>query len=60
MKRNTVHKLAKQFGYDLRRHSKHLVWRHCQTGAVVTTAATPSDWRALKNIQKQFAYGAAQ
>ena len=60
MKTNDVHRLAKQFGYELRRQSKHLIWTHSTTGAVVTTARTPSDWRALRNITKNFAYGAAQ
>lgn len=58
MKNQAVYRLAKQFGYELRRKSKHLIWQHCQTGAVVTTSATPSDSRALRNIQRDFAYGA--
>jgi len=60
MPRQHVKQLAKQFGYELRRQSKHLIWHHPITGAVVTTAKSPSDWRALRNIQRDFAYGAAQ
>ena len=58
MKKNTIHRLANQFGYELRRQSNHLIWKHQMTGAVVTTSKTPSDWRALRNIEKQFAHGA--
>lgn len=58
MKRNDIHRLAMQFDYELRRQSKHLIWQHVQTGAVVTTSKSPSDWRALRNIQRDFAYGA--
>jgi hypothetical protein len=58
MKTNPVHRLAKQFGYELRRQSKHLIWQHCQTGAIVTTSKSPSDYRAIRNIEKDFAYGA--
>jgi predicted RNA binding protein YcfA (HicA-like mRNA interferase family) len=56
--KRAIHRLAKEFGYELRRQSKHLIWKHIHTGAVVTTAASPSDWRALRNIEKQFAHGA--
>jgi len=59
MKSNAIYRLAKQFGYELRRQSKHLIWKHQITGAVVTTAKTPSDWRALHKIEKHFAHGAA-
>jgi hypothetical protein len=38
--------------FTLKRSSgKHLVWHHF-SGATVTTAKTPSDHRALKNIQR--------
>ena len=60
MKPKEISRLAEQFGYQLRRQSKHLIWQHQITGAVVTTSATPSDQRALRNIAKNFAYGAAQ
>jgi len=58
MKQRQIYQLAKEFGYELRRQSKHLIWQHCQTGAIVTTALTPSDYRALCNIKRDFAYGA--
>jgi hypothetical protein len=58
MKKNSVQRLAKKFGYELRRQSKHLIWQHQTTGAVVTTSKTPSDWRALRSIEKNFAHGA--
>lgn len=58
MKRNDVYRLAKQFGYELRRQSKHLIWQHTKTGALVTTSLTPSDQRAIRSIQRDFAYGA--
>jgi predicted RNA binding protein YcfA (HicA-like mRNA interferase family) len=58
MKRNPIYRLAKQFHYELRRQSSHLIWVHQTTGAVVTTSKTPSDWRALRNIEKHFAHGA--
>jgi hypothetical protein len=54
-----IGRLAERFGFELRRQSKHLVWHHPITGAVVTTSRTPSDQRALRNIAKNFAYGAA-
>lgn len=55
MNHQAVKRLAEQFGFELRRQSKHLIWVHSTTGAVVTTARTPSDWRALRNIAKDFA-----
>jgi hypothetical protein len=58
MPRQHVKQLAKQFGYELIRQSKHLIWQHCQTGAIVTTSKSPSDYRAIRNIEKDFAYGA--
>ena len=58
MKRNPIYQLAKRFGYELKRQSSHLIWQHQITRAVVTTAKTPSDWRALRNIEKHFAHGA--
>ena len=60
MKSKDISRLAAQFGYELRRQSKHLIWQHQITGAVVTTSRTPSDWRVLRNITQDFAYGAAQ
>lgn len=59
MKHKDITRLAAEFGFELRRQAKHLIWQHPITGAVVTTSRTPSDWRALRNIAKDFAYGAA-
>lgn len=45
--------LMKSHGFELERKSKHLVWRHYQTGAMVTTSATTSDEkRFLKNVER--------
>ena len=37
--------------FSLIREKKHRVWKH-HTGAIITTAKTVSDQRALKNIKR--------
>jgi hypothetical protein len=47
MKPSEVTRSAMALGYTLLRQRKHLVWQHQQTGAVVVTASSPSDRRAI-------------
>ena len=49
-----ISELAASYGYELIRRSRHLIWKHRITGRVVTTSRTPSDHRALKNIESYF------
>jgi hypothetical protein len=48
-----VLRLAELHGYALIRSRRHLVFRH-PTGATVVTASSPSDRRALRNIEARF------
>jgi len=50
----SISELAASYGYELVRRSRHLIWQHRITGRLVTTARTPSDHRALKNIEGYF------
>jgi hypothetical protein len=45
-------KLMAENNYELVRSKKHLIWKHKILGGIITTPKTPSDWRALKNIQR--------
>jgi predicted RNA binding protein YcfA (HicA-like mRNA interferase family) len=45
--------MAHGYGFELARQKRHLVFKH-PTGPVVVTAQSPSDHRALKNIDKEF------
>ena len=47
-KRKLVYELARKYGYKLIRSKKHLIWQHSITGAIVTTAKSASDHRAMK------------
>jgi hypothetical protein len=47
MKPSTVTRAAVALGYTLLRQKRHLIWQHQQTGAVVVTASTPGDRRAV-------------
>ena len=47
-----IKKLMKENNYELVRAKKHLIWKHKVFGGMITTPKTPSDWRALKNIQR--------
>jgi hypothetical protein len=40
---------VKKMGKEIK---KHLIWKHKVFGGMITTPKTPSDWRALKNIQR--------
>lgn len=46
-----VRELMEDAGFVLVREAKHLVWKRGQT--MIVTSRAPSDYRALKNIQKQ-------
>ena len=39
------------YGFALKRSNKHRVWQHA-SGAIVTTGSTCSDWRAVRNIER--------
>lgn len=45
--------VAEAAGFQLVRSKRHLIWRH-PSGAQVTTAATPSDHRALQQARSLF------
>ena len=45
-------KLMKKNDFVVTRMNKHIVWKHKETGAIVTTSKTPSCKFALKNIMK--------
>ena len=47
-----IKKLMKENDYELVRSKKHLIWKHKIFGGMITTPKTPSDWRALKNVQR--------
>ncbi len=52
MSKNQLKDLMKINQFTLKRSTgKHLIWKHFG-GATVTTAKTPSDHRALKNIER--------
>ena len=44
-------KLAKKYGFFLKRRSKHCIWEHPDTGARIVTGFSPSDQRSLKNFE---------
>lgn len=41
-------------GWYIKRNGNHLIWAHPQCKQCVTTAATPSDHRAMKNADRYF------
>lgn len=57
MKKTSITDAANAFGYVLLRQTNHLIWKHPETGAVVVTAKSASDHRALKNVQRYFLRG---
>lgn len=57
-KRTPFHALARKYGYELKRQTNHLIWRHCITGRLVVTPKSTSDWRAAKNAERTFRSGA--
>ena len=51
--RTAITKLAAEYGFALKRHSKHMVWAN-SNGITVSTSATPSDTYALAQCRRQF------
>ncbi len=51
--RNAVTKLATEYGFALKRHSKHMVWSNPK-GITVLTSSSPSDEYALAQCRRQF------
>ncbi len=44
--------VARKAGWSVhQRHGGHLCWRPPGRGAMVFSAATPSDWRSLANVR---------
>lgn len=52
MRQQDVKKLVQGYGFKLIRQKKHFIWKH-PSGLVLTTAQSPSDRRALSNIDKR-------
>lgn len=50
-RRDPIAPIMARYGFAEKRSGKHRIWKH-PSGAVVTTAATPSDRRALANIER--------
>ena len=46
-------KMMQSNDFVLVRQKRHLVWEHSITKRKVVTSATPSDWRTLKNTQRE-------
>jgi predicted RNA binding protein YcfA (HicA-like mRNA interferase family) len=60
MAKNQLRDLMKVHQFTLKRSKgKHLIWKHFD-GATVTTAKTPSDHRALKNIERDIRHALDQ
>lgn len=51
MARDIIAPIMASYGFALKRSNKHRVWQHV-TGAIVTTSATCSDWRAARNVER--------
>ena len=45
-------KLMKKNDFEVIRNKKHIVWKHKENGALVTTSSTPSNKNAIKMIMK--------
>jgi hypothetical protein len=58
MKKTDIAAAAIELGYQLQRCANHYVWKHAITGAVVVTAKSASDHRALKNAKRYLMRGA--
>lgn len=54
-----VEGMAGRYGFRLHRQGKHLVFRDAR-GQQVVVARSPSDQRALQNIEAQFRRAAAR
>jgi hypothetical protein len=50
--RSELLELAAHHGFELIRCRRHWIWRHQATGAVVCTSGSPSDFRALRQIER--------
>ena len=51
--RKAITELAAEFGFTLKRKSKHMIWVNA-SGVTVTTSATASDSYALAQCRRQF------
>jgi hypothetical protein len=51
--KKAIAELATEFGFELKRRSKHMVWVNAD-GVTVTTSATASDNYALAQCRRQF------
>ena len=51
MARDNIAPIMASYGFALKRSNKHRVWQH-PTGAIVTTATTASDRRAILNVER--------
>jgi hypothetical protein len=51
--RRAITELAEEFGFFLKRKSKHMIWVNA-SGVIVTTSATASDKCALAQCRRQF------
>lgn len=50
-----IRKLAKKYNMVyVEGKGKHPRWKNLNTGIVITTACTPSDRNAIKNIERDF------
>jgi predicted RNA binding protein YcfA (HicA-like mRNA interferase family) len=45
-------KLVRSYGYELVRQKKHLVFQHPTSGQVFTCAKSASDFRAMRNVER--------
>lgn len=48
-------KLARQYGFVLKRSKRHAVFVHEASGRIVSTSLSPSDNYAVANAEKDFA-----
>ena len=58
-RRNTFRQLQAlaerhNFSYEGQTRRGHHVWRHRATGRIVHTVSSPTDWRAIKNCERDF------
>lgn len=44
--------LIRSYGYELVRQNKHFVFKHKTTGKIFVCAKTSSDYRVLRNIER--------
>ena len=47
-----IEKLVRSYGYELVRQKKHLVFQHPISGQVFTCAKSASDFRAMRNVER--------